>query len=89
MLTPMRHRGIMSATYLALTTLAAMGLGPTTIGVFSDHVWTNPATGLGYSILTVLVIFSVIGLLALIVASRSFSAAVRAAQDANATEGVR
>lgn len=89
MLTPMRHRGIMSATYLALTTLAAMGLGPTTIGVFSDHVWTNPATGLGYSILTVLVIFSVIGLLALIVASRSFSAAVRAAQDANAAEGVR
>lgn len=86
MLTPLRHRGIMSATYLALTTLAAMGLGPTAIGLFSDHVWTNPITGLGYSILTVLAIFSVLGLLSVVIASRGFSAVVREAQAANGAE---
>lgn len=83
MLTPMQHRGIMSAAFLALTTLAAMGLGPATIGMFSDHVWTDPVTGLGYSILTVLLIFTGLGLLALIVAKRSFAEGVEAAQAAN------
>ncbi|ATE63678.1 MFS transporter [Rhizorhabdus dicambivorans] len=86
MLTPLRHRGIMSATYLAVTTLAAMGVGPASIGLFSDNVWTDPATGLGYSIMTVLVIFTLIGLGGLVMATSRFAGTARAAHDVNNAE---
>lgn len=79
MLTPLRHRGMLGASYLAVTTLAAMGVGPTAIGIFSDIVWTDPVMGLGYSILSVLLIFATIGLIAAALTYRHFAGAVRAA----------
>lgn len=83
MLIPLRYRGTMSAIFQTVTTLTALGLGPTSIGLFSDHVWTDPATGLGYSIVTVLVIFTALGLLALGITARRFVSVTDQAHQTN------
>jgi MFS family permease len=60
-MTPMRHRGTVSATFLALTTMISLGVGVPVIGALSDHVYKGAANGLGLSLFTAIGALAVIG----------------------------
>ena len=60
-MTPMRHRGTVSAAFLGLTTLIALGIGVPVIGMLSDYVYAGGANGLGLSLFTAVGALAVIG----------------------------
>lgn len=63
-MTPPQHRGLMSATFLAVTSLFSLGMGPAVIGLFSDNVFQSAANGLGCSLTAVILMLALIGICA-------------------------
>jgi hypothetical protein len=61
-MTPMRHRGTVSATFLGLTTMISLGVGVPVIGALSDHVYKGGANGLGLSMFTAIGALSLLGI---------------------------
>jgi len=61
-MTPLRHRGLMSAAFLAATTLISLGLGVTVIGVLSDHVFSAGGNALGHSLTAAILALAALGL---------------------------
>ncbi|GIL38005.1 MFS transporter [Rhodospirillales bacterium TMPK1] len=73
MMTPPEYRGLISSIFLCGVTLIAVGLGPTFIGVLTDHVFTGPR-GLGTALLAANLVFAVIGIVAALSCRRGFQA---------------
>ncbi|MFV3077598.1 MFS transporter [Niveispirillum fermenti] len=62
LLTPERLRGITSACFMAAITFTAIGLGPASIGIFTDQVFQDEKA-LGSSLLLATFIFGILGAL--------------------------
>ena len=71
MLTPERHRGIVTSIFLSGGTLAALGLVPALIGWLTDFVFVSPER-VGISLLAALLLFAIAGGLAALAGRRSF-----------------
>lgn len=62
MITPERLRGLMTACFLAIVTLLAVGLGPVMVGMMTDRVFGNEKA-LPFSLLILTLAFTVLGVL--------------------------
>src|SRR5690606_26301448 len=60
MITPERLRGIMSACFLGVVTLVAVGMGPTLIGLITDYVFGDE-NALSSSLLVMTLIMTMVG----------------------------
>ncbi|HYG26751.1 MAG TPA: MFS transporter [Caulobacteraceae bacterium] len=69
-MTPMRHRGTVSATFLALTTLTSLGFGVPVIGMLSDYAFNGGDNSLGLSLFTAIGSLSVLGVWIGVIARR-------------------
>jgi MFS family permease len=74
-LTPSRLRARMSALYLFVVSLIATTLGPTSIALFTDRVFKNPAE-VGYSMAIVAGIIGPLGFIAFLSGLRPFAKAI-------------
>jgi MFS family permease len=77
LVTPPLLRGRLSALFMMVINLMGLGLGPLSVGVFTDQVFHNPlAVGLSLCLLTVLVM--PLAIVVFGVARKPFAASVRA-----------
>src|SRR5690606_22952413 len=60
MITPERLRGIMSACFLGVVTLVAVGFGPTLVGLITDYVFKDEHA-LPLSLLALTLVVAVVG----------------------------
>jgi len=60
MITPDSLKGVTSALFLAIYTLVGVGLGPTMVGLLTDHVFGHESDT-GKSLLTILVVVALLG----------------------------
>jgi MFS family permease len=74
-LTPMHHRGAVTAIYMCVMTLIAVGLGPTLVGFISDTVFGSGA-GIGKALTAASLAVSVLGVTLALIGRRPFQAAV-------------
>lgn len=74
-LTPNRMRGQVSALYLFFINLTGIGLGPTIVALFTEHVFGDDAS-VSYSIATVVAIISPIAVILLVRACKEQQRAV-------------
>ncbi|MFY0733667.1 MULTISPECIES: MFS transporter [Aurantimonas] len=68
-MTPPGLRGRATGLFVLIVTMVSLGLGPLTVGWFSDHVFTGPA-GLRQAILAVLALGALLGTLSALQAAR-------------------
>jgi MFS family permease len=73
--TPNEHRGITTSLYVILTGLVAQGIGPFSVGAISDSVFGDPKA-IGPSLSIVVFATGAIAAVLLLVARRSYRAAV-------------
>lgn len=60
LITPDAQRGVTSGLFLAVYTLIGVGLGPTLVGVLTDHVFGDPLA-VGQSLLAVVLVVATLG----------------------------
>jgi MFS family permease len=63
--TPNEHRGLTTAFYVILTGLVAQGLGPLSVGLFTDFVFADPKK-IGWSLGLIVFVTGVVGALCLL-----------------------
>ncbi len=78
MLTPLRYRGMMSAIFLAITSLISVGLGPLLIGLWSDYLFVDSNNPLGYAVILTAFICACVGIVSGLAARRVFSKVIAA-----------
>jgi MFS family permease len=76
LLTPDRHRGIISAIFQCTLTLLAVGVGPTLVGVLTDHVFVSPLA-LGKALLSSHLCVAILGILLAGLGRRVFQQSLR------------
>lgn len=73
--TPNEHRGLTTSMYVILTGLVAQGIGPLSVGMISDDVFSGPAA-IGQALSVVVFATGVIAAVLLLYAHKSYRAAV-------------
>lgn len=84
MITPERHRGLVSSFFLCTYTLVGAGLGPLVVGIFSDYLFTEDH--LAYSLAATCLVFSLVGVPVALSAIRKFSYTVQEVQNGRNSE---
>lgn len=75
LLTPQRSQGLVVALLVAFVTLIGVGAGPVVVGALTDRLFVDE-TGLGASLLSVIVVAGIAGCLAALYGRRAFSRSV-------------
>jgi MFS family permease len=78
-LTPIQHRGAVTAIYMCIMTLIAVGLGPTLVGVVSDVVF-GAGAGIGKALTAATLFVSAAGIALALFGRSAFHKASNAAQ---------